>query len=57
MMEQNTADFVDCFQLNLMNLKVEEAMCKKKKNVDKWTGVLKAKKKWLFKKVASKLLE
>lgn len=44
MMEQSTADFVDCFQLNLMNLKVEEAMCKKK-IVDKWTGVRKAKKK------------
>lgn len=28
-MKQNTADFVDCFQLNLMNRKVEQAMLKK----------------------------
>lgn len=37
-MKQNAADFVDCFQLNLMNRKVEQAMLKK--NVDEWTGVL-----------------
>lgn len=54
MTKQNTADFVDCFQLNLMNLKVEQAMCKKNYG---WMDRGTKSKNWLFKKVASKLLE